>query len=602
MPTQPVRGWLRKRVEEAGEKERVLVAEIARWNLAKPSKIPVLPEVKKKTQLDMRYPLLPPFAYARVHWDDTEKNLVYELEEPSLTAEEKNIYKRIEQALTKTLELELGKFKTVTAALDYLKAKTRDLIDEAGIELRPGQFTRLFYYIYRNFVGLNEIEPLMHDAYIEDLGVDGLNIPVYIVHKKYGEVKTSVRWADAASLHEFVIKLAERCGRYISYAEPMLDGSLPDGSRVQATLAKDVTRHGPTFSIRKFREIPYSTVDLIKLGTASSEMMAYMWYVIEHRKNILIVGGTATGKTTFLNSISIFIPPEEKIVSIEDTAELNLPHENWIPGVARIGFGTMTREGVRFGEVTMFDLLRESFRQNPDYVIVGEVRGKEASVLFQGMASGHSSFGTMHGGSVDDIIRRLQTPPLELPAGLLEILDVIIVITKTPQFGRAARRIKSVNELLGIDAATSKANFITYFQWSPVLDKHKRAEHSALLEEISADYGIPLKSIEDEIKLRVKYLDWLLRSGIVHFQDVSRYISLYYKDKEEALRLMEEGAAPPTASNIPLGNAAAGAAAQSQSLAAQVVQGAQGGGRNSRGGGQRGRSAAAVMRQRAKKR
>ncbi|MFQ6056496.1 MAG: type II/IV secretion system ATPase subunit, partial [Methanosarcinales archaeon] len=252
---------------------------------------------------------------------------------------------------------------------------------------------------------MNEIEPLMNDPYIEDISCDGTNVPLYIVHRKYGSLKTNIIYSDEKKLQEFIVKLAERCGRFISYAEPLLDGSLPDGSRIQASFSKDVTTKGPTFTIRKFVEEPLSPIDLIKNKTVNSEVLAYLWLAVESGSSILIGGGAATGKTTFLNALSMFIPPTAKIVSIEDTRELNLMHENWIPSVARVGFA----KGI--GEVTMFDLLKESFRQSPDYVIVGEVRGKEAYVMFQGMAAGFPALGTMHAGKVDDIIYRLETPP-----------------------------------------------------------------------------------------------------------------------------------------------------------------------------------------------
>lgn len=538
-----LRAWFAKKAEEELERTRILRAEVDRWTLAPLARVPVLPEIKKRAEFDIRYPLIPPFATARVRWRKEEKTLVYEVEEPMLTDAEWELYRIIEEALTKVIDVKFGKIKTAEDAIALLKQKTLEVVEETGLELLPGQFTRVFYYIYRNFVGLNEIEPLMHDAYIEDIGCDGINVPIYVVHKKYGEIKTNVVFKKARKLQEFVIKLAERTGRYVSYAEPLLDGALPDGSRVQATLARDVTRRGPTISIRKFREIPYSAIDLLKLKTASVEMLAYLWYLIEHRRNIMIVGGTATGKTTFLNSISIFVPPEEKIVSIEDTAELNLPHENWISSVARVGFGAVTPEGVRYGEVNMFDLLRESFRQNPDYVIVGEVRGKEASVLFQGMASGHASFGTMHGGSVDDIIKRLQTPPIELPASLLEVLDVIIVIAKTPQFGKSARRIKSVNELLAVDPDTGKASFNVVFMWDPRRDTQKKRARSKILADIAEEYGIPTSAIQLELKTRERFLKWLFESRVTNFKEVAAYISLYYKAKEEALKEMRAGPA-----------------------------------------------------------
>ncbi len=479
----PIKGWLRRKVEDAKEDERLFRGEVSRFTVSSPKKIVVLPSIDTITgerkgeasrkMIDVRYELIPPFAYARLYWSGQSEELLYEIIQPDLSAEERAIFEKIQEGLAKSLSVDLSRLSKKEEMLSYVQKEVNTLIEEEGILLLPGQYTRLLYYIYINLVGLNEIEPLMHDSYIEDIGCDGVGVPIYVTHKKYGNIRTNIVYPTTEALQEFVTKLAERAGRYISYAEPLLDGSLPDGSRVQATLTSDVTTRGPTFSIRKFREIPYSATDLIRMNTASLESMAYLWFVIEHKSNVLICGGTGAGKTSFLNSLVSFIPPEDKIVSIEDTRELNLPHENWIPSVARIGFGTMTREGVKYGEVSMFDLLKESFRQRPDYVIVGEVRGAEASVLFQGMASGHPSLGTIHGGSVEDIIKRMETPPISLPPSLLESLDVIVVITHADQFAKSARRVKEIVELESIDAGTGRARTLRSFQWSPVFDKLK---------------------------------------------------------------------------------------------------------------------------------
>ncbi len=509
--------------------------EIARFKIADSKKILVLPELKGIQNTNITYPLVPPFAYARISWDVQEQSLIYKVNQPELNEEEKELLSIITKGLTKTLEMNINTLKERETLLSYIQGKTNDIIKEYGTILKPGQYTRLMYYIYINFVGLNALEPLMHDTYIEDIGCDGVNIPLYITHKKYGNIKTNIYSSNLEDLQEFVVKLAERCGKYISYAEPILDGCLPDGSRVNATLASDVTTRGPTYSIRKFRKIPYSIVDLIRLKTCTTEELAYLWYVIEHKVNILICGGTGAGKTSFLNAIISFIPPEDKIISIEDTQELNLPHENWIPCISRLSFGNTNIKGDKYGEVTMFSLLKESFRQNPDYVIVGEVRGSEASVLFQGMASGHPSFGTIHGGSVDDIIKRMQTPPINLSPGLLETLDIVVVVSRAAQYGKSSRRLKSISEIESIDATTGRSRVIKSFQWSPSDDRHEKHK-SYVLEKISADYGIPTNLIEKEIEDRKLLLEWLHQKRISNFTEVSSHISKYYKNKEQIMK------------------------------------------------------------------
>jgi len=417
--------------------------------------------------------------------------------------------------------------------IEFLEGRVKKILGDLGMRLEAQSYMKIMYYIFRDFIGLNDIEPLLKDPYIEDIGADGLNVPIYIVHQRFGSMKTSVVFKDEKYLREFVTKLAERCDRYISYAEPLLDGSLPDGTRVQATLASDVTTRGPTFSLRKFRDVPFTPVDIIRLNTASPEMMAYLWFVVENGANILIAGGVATGKTSFLNSVSMFIPTEAKIISIEDTRELSLPHENWIPGVARTGFS-----GTGTGEVTMFELLKESFRQNPDYLIVGEIRGKEAYVMFQSMASGHPSISTVHAGSVDDVMKRLQTKPIDLSPGLLEALDLVIVMVHAREKGKSSRRVKEIVEIHNIDTETGNARTTKTFVWMPSVDSFEYRGNSLVLSKISAEKGIPLNDILREISKRKRLLTWMLENNIVNMEDSIKYFSMYYKNPEKLEKII----------------------------------------------------------------
>ncbi|NIO44172.1 MAG: secretion system protein E, partial [Candidatus Aenigmarchaeota archaeon] len=318
-----------------------------------------LPEAKR---IKVRYSLIPPFAGVNIKWDEQKKELIYNVGEPTLSEKEKQIKEKLVNGLLEVLDIELSAIKKKGEAIEYLEKHVKNIIDEYQIKLPKRTYLKIMYYIFRDFVGLNEIEPILQDPYVEDISCVGVGIPLYVIHRKYGSIKTNIVYDDIGQLTEFVVKLAERCGRFISYAEPLLDGSLPDGSRVQASFAEDVTTRGPSFTIRKFVQIPLSPVDLINRKTVNSEVLAYLWLAVESGASILIAGGAGTGKTTLLNVLSMFIPPTAKIVTIEDTRELNLTHENWVPAVTRVSF----MKGV--GEVSMFDLLKTSFRQTPDYV------------------------------------------------------------------------------------------------------------------------------------------------------------------------------------------------------------------------------------------
>ncbi len=555
----PIRGWLRHKLSEnrQGKIAYNISKELDSFRLGSNLGAAVMPISRKLEDINVKYPLIDPFAYAHISYSQQKDSILYTVVEPKLSEEERKTYKKISFSLIRTLELNLDKFfkeaESSSSAegenamdidalkknqiLMYLKEKVKEVIFSEGLRLKPGELTRIMYYIYRDFVGLNQLEPLLADPYIEDIGCDGVGVPLYIQHKKYGSMKTNVVFYGFDATADFIIKLAERCGSYVTYAEPLLDSSLPDGSRVNATFTKDITTKGPTFSIRRFAKTPYSCIDLIKFGTGNSDIFAYLWYVVEHQKNFLVVGTTSSGKTSFLNALVSFIPPTNKIVSIEDTRELHLMHENWIPAVSRESFGSSSSGKDNYGEVSMFDLLKESFRQNPDYVIVGEVRGVEASVLFQGMASGHASFSTMHAGSVKDILERLTTPPISLSGSLVEALDVVIILQHAVQIGLNTRRIKEISEVVSVDVKNMKIDASSPFKWQPSSDKFTK-RNSLVLERLSVEYGIDSKSIELEVKSRKLILDWLIKNNISKFDEVSEYITMYYNNKDKLFNLL----------------------------------------------------------------
>ena len=499
--------------------------------------LPQIPKVEDITKVDVRYQLIPPFASAHIFWDPKSKQLVYHVIEPELNEKEKQVLRLITETLVEVLEVEISALKKEEVE-DLITKATKRILKEYNIKVDKDTLSKIMYYIFRNSVGFNEIEPLMRDPYIEDISCDGVGIPIFVVHKKFGSLKTNIVFSDLRRLQDFVIKLAQRTGRYISYAEPLLDGTLPDGSRVQATFSKDVTTRGPTFTIRKFPEKPLSIVSLMKNGTVNSEILAYLWLAIQHRCNILITGGTGSGKTTLLNAICVFIPRAAKVVSVEDTRELTLPHENWTPAVTRSGFGPPDVTGKRYGEVDLFDLLKESFRQRPDYVIVGEVRGAEAFVLFQGAASGHPSLGTIHAGSVEEVVKRLQGPPINLPSTFIKLLDIVVVMTFAKTLGENVRRVKEVSEITFVDPRTGDVTEKKVFIWDPATDSFKAAPESEVLRKISENTGIPMEKLKEEIEKRKKILEWLVNRNVEDYSEVAKYIEMYEKSPSELLKLV----------------------------------------------------------------
>ncbi len=473
-----------------------------------------------------KYTVIPPFVSIEIKWDSKGKEYTYNVNEPKLTKDEQKTREKIVNGLLEMLDIELSSIKNRKEALNYLREQVKKILDEYDIKLPEKKLTKIIYYIYRDFVGLNDIEPMMQDPNIEDISCDGVNVHTYVSHKDYGTIKTDVMFTDEHELEDFVIRLSQKCGRFISYGEPLLDGSLSDGSRVQATFGAGVTIRGPTFDIRKFREIPFTPLDLYQVGTFSFEELAYMWVAIEKRKNILVSGGTASGKSTVLNAISLFIPENLKIVSIEDTAELNLLHENWVQSVSRSGLSAAGEN--KYGEVSMFDLLKASFRQRPDYVIVGEVRGKEATVMFQGMASGHAGLGTIHAESLAAVIERLSTPPINLPRSLIGILDILVIQVSTPNIRENSRRCK---EIIEINPEKDRIGSKSVFRWDASRDETYFFPGSRILQENEDDAG------EKEMDNRVKFLE-MMNEKKVGFKEFPIWVHQYQEDPEKAFKLL----------------------------------------------------------------
>ncbi len=503
--------------------------EEAIYDIDTSAPVPALPLLKDKTKVDVRYTVVAPYVSVHIYWDNKDSELKYDVEEPVLNELEQDILIQIEEGMAELINVNVVVEKTQQAVLKYIDKTAKLLINELGLNVDETSYRKIFYYLYRDFVGLNEVDPLINDYFIEDIECNGVNTPIYIVHRVYRNIKTNVTFTGVDQLASFVEKLAQRAGKYVSYASPILDGSLPDGSRVNATYTEDISSKGPTFTIRKFTTLPWTPTQLLSFNTLSPEMLAYFWLLVQYKSNILIAGGTSSGKTTLLNAVSFFIPPEARVVSIEDTRELNLPRENWLPSVARSSVGTSN-----FGEVDLFKLLKNSFRQNPDYVIVGEVRGKEAYVLFQGMASGHASLSTLHADSVDTVIKRLETPPIELSPTLVNTLDAVAVMTHAIVKKEQTRRLSSIVEIINV-TPEGIAMTNTPFMWNPQDDKFYFKKDSKVFDKIKRRYGLSDQELEKEFNVRTRLIYEIFKRKIFDFNEIKKIIGEYYKHPEQVL-------------------------------------------------------------------
>ncbi|HXX72958.1 MAG TPA: type II/IV secretion system ATPase subunit, partial [Candidatus Acidoferrales bacterium] len=385
---------------------------------------------------------------------------------------------------------------------------------------------KLMYYLSRDLVKLGRIEAIMQDHMIEDVSCDGPGVPIYVWHRQLESIPTNIKFETPKELDNFVVKLAYLCNKHVSIASPMVDGGLPDGSRVQLTYAKEVTRHGSSFTIRRFKADPLTITDMISFNTMTSEMGAFFWYAIEKKACILVGGGTASGKTTLLNCISMFIMPDDKVITIEDTPEMNIPHENWISSIARVGFGSVGSSA----EISTFDLLKAAMRQRPDYVIVGEVRGEEAFTLFQAMATGHGGLSSLHADSVRAAVRRLESAPLNIPRTLLPTLHLIGVQSRLRINQRPARRLVQLTELLGIDPSSGELDLQDVYRWEARTDSFTYSGRSQIMERLAERAGIAPEKVGEELQRRKIVLDYLVKKKIRRFKDVGGVIRDYYAD------------------------------------------------------------------------
>jgi len=452
----------------------------------------------------------------------------YTIIEPTLSKRDKANFEIIKKLLMTELTVSLSEVKTKKSAERRITKKIEQLIKKYKLEIPSKNLSKISYYAIRDFIYLGKVEPLMRDHMVEEISCDGTDIPLYIWHRVYESIPTNISFPKDKELNNFARKMAYMCGKHASIANPIIDASLPDGSRINLTLGHEITKRGSTFTIRRFRSDPITVVDLIKFQTMSTDIGAYLWYVAEKNSTMLVAGGTASGKTTALNAFASFIRPGMKIVSIEDTQELNLPHENWIPAVSRQNF----TDG-QIGEINQFDLLRAALRQRPDIIIVGETRGREAYTLFQAMATGHGGFSSIHADSIEATLTRLGSSPMDIPKPLIaNTLDLITLQLKLRVKDKSVRRIIQISEIAGLNEKTGEINTHDIFKWDPNTDTHSYAGNSIVLGKIKERHGESDEQINYELSKRKLALDWMVKNNIRDHKEVSKNIKEFYADPE----------------------------------------------------------------------
>ncbi len=474
-----------------------------------------------------KYPLNPPFSYVDILYNQEKSSYLYFVDELKLNRTEMEIFQTLYRLIEESLESPSeSKSTSFDDHLDViLKENEKLFLNNSNTSLE-----KVKYYLKRDISGFGIIDPLMHDISIEDISCSGNQQPIYVWHRNYDSIPTNIQFSSEDKLNAFVSRIVFRAGKHISSAFPISDLALQGNHRISVLYQKEITPKGTSFTIRKFKEDPYTVIDLIKFGTINLSIAAYLWMLIEAKMSFIIIGSTASGKTTLLNAITGLVHPDYKIFSVEDVAEININHENWFTLISRSGFGLGGE-----GEIGMYDLIKAGVRHRPDYLVVGEIRGSEAYVMFQAMATGHGGLCTMHADGLESAVKRLQQKPMDIPPAYISLMNCALVVKRVKESsGQSGRRVMNVAEITG--ANTSHAAFT----WNPRNDHfNEDLRESILFKKIAESTGKELDEVLEEHTKRMNILKWMAEQDIRDYKRVSDIVGKYYRDPNSVLIQLE---------------------------------------------------------------
>ncbi|MGP6220774.1 type II/IV secretion system ATPase subunit [Caldiplasma sukawensis] len=505
-------------------------------DILKPDKIKEnsLVERKKYEVLD-EYDVIPNEVTVSISWNQESMETLYVLNEPELTDQEKLTLDIIKKSMEQIIK-SMKKFPS-----DFVNVKIGSVIESylrnRGYKLPRQSVDKIKYYIKRDYEGYGPLDAVIRDPMVEDISCNGVGIPVFIEHKTHGSLKSNIVFQSDYELDSYVIRLAQICGKEVSMNEPILDGTFPEGHRIQLTYGKEISSKGSSFTIRLFRETPFTPIELIKYGAASSEVVTYLWFAVENLKSGIIAGVPGVGKTSTINAMLMFIPGNTKVFTIEETREINIMHENWVATSTRESIYSTSNADIKNPPIGMFELVKMAMRQRPTYIVLGEIRGRESYSLFQAISTGHTAYSTIHADSMETLINRLESNPLNIPRVLISALNFVI-FNKFIRMGRRnMRKITEIDEIMGIDPENGEILYNKVFHFDYNENEQIYSGYSKILNDIKNQKQMTDEDFEKEFERRKALIEGMVNSDIRDYINISRIINVYYKDPETALKM-----------------------------------------------------------------
>lgn len=477
-----------------------------------------------------RYWVNPPYTYVVIVNDTNSSARKYKVVEPKQDDRTKKVSEEVRTELVRLLRYrEYDRRESETVFDEEIKR----VLSSFSHRISNEQQSKVYYYLTRDILHYGPLSPFLNDQRLEDVSFNGSEIPIFVYHKEYLSIESNKTLNEQQS-RPLLEKLAQRNDKHISTARPLADISIDNGHRAQLTLGNEVTERGSNFTIRIFDETPFTPLDLVEFGSFGVDQLSYLWVAIENGMSLIFAGGTGAGKTTTMNAMSLFIPPDAKIVSIEDTRELTIPHKNWISGSPRQPIASDD------SGITTYQLLESSLRQRPEYLLVGEVRTDPdvAFTFFQAMNTGHTSYTTFHADSTQTALDRLRNPPLDVPEQLISSLDIVCVQSQTHKDRERVRRNVSIDEVIRSEG-DGKAEIHNVYDWDASDDTFVQRNESKRFDHIVKRRGMSREELEQDRQKRKQVINALLDSGIRDYVQVTKIFNLYYRNPDKVLKAIE---------------------------------------------------------------